>query len=152
MLIHCRYLFIIIYTTNENLAEKMSKAKIQTANGGPVVEVDEDLARMSPLLSGIIDDSGLDEEIPVDVSKEALDLVVEYLTKVKEQNGEEPTLDSPITSNDITQACEDEWFVNFVKDRDAETLFMMANAGVSLGISGFTDLATLKIACEIKGK
>ena len=127
----------------------MSKAKIQTTNG--VVELDEDLARMSPLLTGLIDESGLDEEIPVEICKEALELVVEYLTKVKE-NGEEPTLDAPIISNDIENACTDEWFVNFVKDRDAETLFMMANAGVALQLTGFTDLATLKIACEIKGK
>ena len=128
----------------------MSKAKIQTTTG--VVEVEEDIARMSPLLTGLIDESGLDEEIPVNISKEALDLVVEYLSQVKKNNGEEPTLDAPITSNDIANACEDEWYVNFVKDRDAETLFMMANAGVTLQITGFTDLATLKIACEIKGK
>ena len=128
----------------------MTTVKLNTKDGE--FEMSEELARMAPLLRDTIDESGTDELIPVEtLSKEVMALVVQYLEKVKEK-GEEPEIEHPLVSNDINEACTDEWFVAFINDREPEALFEMANAGVTLQMTGFTDLATLKIACTIKGK
>ena len=80
----------------------------------------EEIARMSPLLRDTIEESGLDEPIPVDCSEEVLKLVVEYLAKVRENDGEEPVIDYPLIDTDIGNVLTDDWFINFIENREPE--------------------------------
>ena len=56
---YCQNLLIIIESRR-----KMSKVKLVTSEG-EIVEVDVEVASKSVLIKGMIDDSGVEEEIPL---------------------------------------------------------------------------------------
>ena len=61
----------------------MSKVKLVTSEG-EVVEVDVEVASKSVLIKGMIDDSGVDEEIPLpNVKRSVLDKIVQFCTYIK---------------------------------------------------------------------
>ena len=61
----------------------MAKVKLVTSEG-EVVEVDVDVASKSVLIKGMIDDSGVDEEIPLpNVKKAVLEKIIQYCTYVR---------------------------------------------------------------------
>ena len=56
----------------------MSKVKLVTSEG-EVVEVDVEVASKSVLIKGMIDDSGVEEEIPLpNVKKNILQKIIEF--------------------------------------------------------------------------
>jgi S-phase kinase-associated protein 1 len=56
------------------------KVKLVTSEG-EVVEVDVDVASKSVLIKGMIDDSGIEEEIPLpNVKKAVLDKIIQFCT------------------------------------------------------------------------
>jgi S-phase kinase-associated protein 1 len=61
----------------------MAKVKLVTSEG-EVVEVDVDVASKSVLIKGMIDDSGVEEEIPLpNVKKAVLEKIIQYCTYVR---------------------------------------------------------------------
>lgn len=61
----------------------MSKVKLVTSEG-EVVEVDVEVASKSVLIKGMIDDSGVEEEIPLpNVKRQVLDRIVNFCTHIK---------------------------------------------------------------------
>jgi S-phase kinase-associated protein 1 len=61
----------------------MSKVKLVTSEG-EVVEVDVEVASKSVLIKGMIDDSGVEEEIPLpNVKRAVLEKIVQYCTYIK---------------------------------------------------------------------
>ena len=60
----------------------MSKVKLVTSEG-EIVEVDVDVASKSVLIKGMIDDSGVDEEIPLpNVKRSILTKIIEFCNYV----------------------------------------------------------------------
>ena len=56
----------------------MSKVKLVTSDG-ETIEVDVDVASKSVLIKGMIDDSGVDEEIPLpNVKKSVLEKIIQF--------------------------------------------------------------------------
>jgi S-phase kinase-associated protein 1 len=61
----------------------LAKVKLVTSEG-EVVEVDVDVASKSVLIKGMIDDSGVEEEIPLpNVKKAVLEKIIQYCTYVR---------------------------------------------------------------------
>jgi len=61
----------------------MSKVKLVTSEG-EVVEVDVEVASKSVLIKGMIDDSGVEEEIPLpNVKRAVLEKIIQYCTYIK---------------------------------------------------------------------
>jgi S-phase kinase-associated protein 1 len=61
----------------------MAKVKLVTSEG-EVVEVDVDVASKSVLIKGMIDDSGVEEEIPLpNVKKAVLEKIIQYCTYIR---------------------------------------------------------------------
>jgi S-phase kinase-associated protein 1 len=61
----------------------MAKVKLVTSEG-EVVEVDVDVASKSVLIKGMIDDSGVEEEIPLpNVKKAVLEKIIQYCQYIK---------------------------------------------------------------------
>jgi S-phase kinase-associated protein 1 len=61
----------------------MAKVKLVTSEG-EVVEVDVDVASKSVLIKGMIDDSGVEEEITLpNVKKAVLEKIIQYCTYVR---------------------------------------------------------------------
>ena len=124
--------------------------KIATADGTEI-EMPTDLAEKCDVIKNLIENEGEDEAIPAEfVTKEMFAIVVEFLTYCKANA--EPEIDQPITSDDLEDAVTDKWFAEFMKDKDSETIYGMANAGVKLGCQPLVNLATAKIVTTIKGK
>jgi S-phase kinase-associated protein 1 len=61
----------------------MAKVKLVTSEG-EVVEVDVEVASKSVLIKGMIDDSGVEEEIPLpNVKKAVLEKIIQYCTYIR---------------------------------------------------------------------
>ena len=87
------------------------KAKL-LCEEGEIIEVDKHIAIKSKLVAGIIDDSGIEEDIPVpQVSKKCLLKVIEYLVYI--DSNEPPFIYMPLKSGDLYE-CTTEWFAKFV--------------------------------------
>ena len=87
------------------------KVKLQTMDG-ELVEVDKEIACKSILVKGIVDDSGIDDEIPLaSVKKAILDKIIEYCTYI--HNNTAPEIEKPLRSNQLSDVVS-EWFANFV--------------------------------------
>ena len=64
---------------------------------GETVEVDVDIACKSILVKGIIDDSGVDDEIPLpQIKRSILDKIIEYCTYI--HSNQPPEIEKPLRS------------------------------------------------------
>ena len=118
------------------------------------VEITRKAACMSELMRSMLADDEDDSEIPeiplLEVSKEILDKVVEFLNYHKDNPM--VTISKPIQTNDI-KAIVGEWDANFINlDKDQETLFKIILAANYLDIPSLLDLGICKIACMVRGK
>ena len=124
------------------------KAKL-LCEEGEIVEVDKHIAMKSKLVAGIIDDSGIDDDIPVpQVSKKCLLRVIEYLVYI--DSNEQPFIYMPLKSGDLYE-CTTEWFAKFVDVPQAE-LFELMLAANFLDIKSLLDLCSAKLASWITSK
>ena len=89
----------------------MSKVKLITAEG-ETVEVDVEIASKSALIKGMIDDSGLDEDIPLpNVKKSILMKIIEFCTYIKDNHP--PEIEKPLRSNNLNDVTTP-WYADFV--------------------------------------
>ena len=123
------------------------KVKFSTMDGESV-EVDKEIACKSILVRGIIDDAGIDDEIPLpSVKKAILEKIIEYCTQI--HNNSPPEIDKPLRSNNLGDVVN-EWYANFV-NIDQETLFELILAANYMDIKSLLELCCAKVASLIKG-
>ena len=124
------------------------KAKLTTMDG-ETVEVPVAIACKSILVKGIIDDSGIEDEIPLaSVKKPILDKIIEYCTYI--HTNAAPEIEKPLRSNNLNDVVS-EWYANFV-NLDQEILFELILAANFMDIKSLLELACAKVASLIKGK
>ena len=64
------------------------------------MEVDVDVASKSILIKGMIDDGGVEEEIPIpNVKRGILEKIITFCTHLKDNNP--PEIDKPLRSNNL---------------------------------------------------
>ena len=127
----------------------MSGEKVKlTTMDGEVVEVEKEIACKSILVKGIVDDSGIEDEIPLaSVKKPILDKVIEYCTYINENTP--PEIEKPLRSNNLNDVVN-EWYANFV-DLEQEVLFELILASNFMDIKSLLELACAKVASLVKG-
>ena len=124
------------------------KVKLMTMDG-ETLEVDKEIACMSTLVKGIVDDSGVEDEIPLhSVKKAILDKVIVYCTYIKDHAP--PEIDKPLRSNNLGDVVN-EWYADFV-NIEQEVLFELVLAANFMDIKSLLELTTAKVASLIKGK
>ena len=128
----------------------MSNEKVKlTTMDGETVEVDKEIACKSILVKGIVDDSGIDDEIPLhSVKKAILDKIIVYCTYINEHTP--PEIDKPLRSNNLSDVVN-QWYADFV-NLEQEVLFELILAANFMDIKSLLELTTAKVASLIKGK
>jgi S-phase kinase-associated protein 1 len=115
------------------------------------VTITRKAAMMSELIKSMLadDDDADAPEIPLlDVSKEILEKVVEFLNKHKDDPMKE--IQKPIQTNKLEEIVG-EWDAKFI-DLEQELLFKVILAANYLDIPSLLDLGICKVACMVKGK
>jgi S-phase kinase-associated protein 1 len=116
------------------------------------VTISRKAACMSELLKSMLADDDDPKEVPeiplLDITKDVLDKVVEFLNRHKDDPLKEIT--KPITNNNIKEIVS-EWDAKFV-DLEQEPLFRLILAANYLDIPSLLDLGICKLACMVKGK
>ena len=121
--------------------------KLATAEG-EVVEVPKNIAMQSVLIRGIIEDSGIEDEIPLpQIKKPILEKIIQFCTHI-EQNAP-PEIDKPLRSNQLSDVVN-EYYAGFV-DVEQELLFELILASNFLDIKSLLELCCAKVASMIKG-
>ena len=116
------------------------KVKLSTMDG-EVVEVDKEIACKSILVKGIVDDSGIEDEIPLhSVKKAILDKIIVYCTYIH-QNAP-PEIEKPLRSNNLSDVVN-EWYANFV-NLEQEDLFELMLAANFMNIKSLIELTPLR--------
>ena len=130
------------------MAEQKIMVKLTTMDG-ETVEVEKDIACKSILVKGIIDDSGTDEEIPLQsVKKSILELIIQYCEYIHLNTP--PEIEKPLRSNELSGVVN-QWYADFV-NLDQEVLFELILAANFMDIKSLLELTTAKVASLIKGK
>lgn len=90
------------------MAEKVTLATMD----GETLEVDKEIAIKSVLIRGIIEDSGVEDDVPLpSIKMPILNKVIEYCTYIHQNPC--PEIDKPLRSNNLNDVVS-EWFANFV--------------------------------------
>jgi len=127
----------------------------ETAGKGAAIDgifVSKKAACLSDLVKCMIEDDDDEQvsEIPLEeVSKDILELIVEFLNK--HENDPMKEIPKPITTNNIHELVG-EWDANFVDKLDVNVLFSLMTAANYMDIPSLLDLTLTKLACLVKGK
>lgn len=128
----------------------MSETIQLKSSQGDLFVVEKDLCMMSNLLKNMIEDAGLDEEIPLpNVKSGVLQKVIDYCKQHRHQAAEE--IQKPLKSHQLLECGVSEWDNEFVSI-EQEILFELILAANYLDIKGLLDLTCAKVASLIKGK
>ncbi len=132
----------------EAQAQSGQTVKLVTVEGD-IVHVDIETASKSVLIKGMIDDSGVEEEIPLpNVKKAILDKIVVFCEYIKKNSP--PEIEKPLRSNNLNDVTTP-WYATFV-DLDQEVLFELILAANYLDIKPLLELSCAKVASLIKNK
>jgi len=124
--------------------------KLKSSQGDLFV-VEKDVALMSNLLKSMVEDAGLDEEIPLpNVKSSILQKVIDYCKQHKESPPEE--IGKPLKSHVLAECGVSEWDCDYVNSIEQDVLFELILAGNYLDIKPLLDLTCAKVASLIKGK
>ena len=116
---------------------------------GDEVEVAVEIAEKSVLIKGLIDDSGIEEQIPLpNVKRPILEKVIQFCTHLKDH--QPPEIEKPLRSTDMASVV-DPWFAEFI-NLEQEVLFELIMASNYLDIKALLELACAKVASLIKNK
>ena len=125
-----------------------NKVKLVTSEG-EVVEVDVEVASKSVLIKGMIDDSGVEEEIPLpNVKRSILNKIIEFCNHIKDNTP--PEIEKPLRSNNLGDVASP-WYAEFV-NLDQEVLFELILAANYLDIKPLLELSCAKVASLIKNR
>ena len=126
----------------------MSEMVKLTTMDGETVEVEKEIACKSILIRGIVDDSGVEEEIPLPANKRAiLDKIIEYCKYI--HTNTPPEIEKPLRTTQLSDVVND-WYAQFV-NIDQEVLFELILAANFMDIKSLLELACAKVASLIKG-
>ena len=126
----------------------MSKVKLVTSEG-ELMEVDVEVASKSVLIKGMIDDSGVDEEIPLpNVKRNILEKIITFCTHIKDNTP--PEIEKPLRSNNLNDVTTP-YYADFV-NLEQEILFELILAANYLDIKPLLELACAKVASLIKNR
>ena len=128
----------------------MAEDKVRLlCNDGEVVEVEVKIAEKSVLIKGLIEDSGVEEEIPLpQVKKPILEKIVVYCARLVDH--QPPEIDKPLSHNDMHQVV-DAWYADYI-NLEQEELFELVMAANYLDIKPLLELSCAKVASQIKNK
>jgi S-phase kinase-associated protein 1 len=116
---------------------------------GDEVEVDVEVAQKSVLIKGLIDDSGVEEQIPLpNVKRPILEKVIAFCTHLKDH--QPPEIEKPLRSTDMASVV-DPWYAEYI-NLEQEVLFELIMASNYLDIKPLLELACAKVASLIKNK
>jgi S-phase kinase-associated protein 1 len=119
-----------------------------TTMDGETLEVEKEIACKSVLVRGIVDDSGVDEEIPLPaIKRNILEKIIEYCQYIHKNTP--PEIEKPLRSNQLSDVVS-EWYANFV-NIEQEVLFELILAANFMDIKSLLELACAKVASLIKG-
>ena len=125
------------------------KVKLQ-CNDGEVVEVDQTAAEQSVLIKGLIEESGIEEEIPLpQINKSTLEKVIVFCEHMKDN--QPPEIDKPLSHSDMGQVV-DAWHAEYIDIDTQEALFELVMAANYLDVKPLLELSCAKVASQIKGK
>ena len=125
-----------------------STCRLMTKDG-EVLTVDVAVANNSVLIKGLIEDSGVDEDIPIaQVTKVIMEKVLVFMEHMRDNHP--PEIEKPLSSTDLTQVV-DQWHADYV-NVDQEMLFEIVMAANFLDIKPLLELSCAKVASLIKGK
>ncbi len=105
--------------------------------------MDQDCAERSILIKGMVDDSGVDEEIPLPNVKKSVLLKIEQFCLHLRANPP-PEIEKPLKSATFSEVTTP-WFAAYV-DLDQDMLFELIMAANYLDIKCLLDLACAKVA------
>ena len=108
---------------------------------------------MSQIINGMIeDDWDMEEPLPIAQVNKAVMLKILTFCKHVRECGQEPVIEQPLPSNDLTKHVE-AWYAEYIiQDVDQALLFDLALAANYLNIKPLLKLASARIAALIKGK
>ena len=93
------------------MADQDIMIKLSTMDGEEVT-VEKDIICKSILVKGIVEDSGVEDAIPLQsVKKATLDKIIEYCTYINANPP--PEIDKPLRSNNLADVVS-EWYAGFV--------------------------------------
>lgn len=127
----------------------MSKV-VLISSEGEEYEVDEKVACKSNLIKNIIEDTGIDDKIPLpNLKSNTLKKVLEYCEMHK--NNDPSEIEKPLKTNNLAELVEpaDYSFINMPNLEDIFDIILAANY---LDIKSLLDLSCAKIASIMKGK
>lgn len=128
--------------------QALPKVKLVSSEG-EIIEVDQNVISKSVLIKGMIDDSGVEEEIPLpNVKKSILEKVVAFCDYI--QTNSPPEIEKPLKSASLGD-CTTPWYANFV-ELEQETLFELILAANYMDIKALLELSCAKVATVIKNK
>ena len=118
-------------------------------NDGEVVEVPQNVAEKSVLIKGLIEDSGVEEEIPLpQVKKAVLEKIIVFCERLLDH--QPPEIDKPLSHSDMAQVV-DQWHADYI-NLEQEELFELVMAANYLDIKPLLELSCAKVASQIKNK
>eukprot|EP00347_Sterkiella_histriomuscorum_P017320 403349837 len=126
----------------------MQKVKLVTLEG-EMIEVEQEVISKSVLIKGMIDDSGVEEEIPLpSVKKNILTKIIDFCSYIRDNAP--PEIEKPLRSNNLNDVTTP-WYAEFV-NLDQEMLFEVILAANYMDIKALLELACAKVASMIKNK
>lgn len=122
--------------------------KITTSEGN-TKEVKVGIIKQSVLIRGLIDDTGIEEDIPLpNVKRATLDKIITYCEHVASNTP--PTLEKPLRSANLSDLVSP-WYAQYIDVSNTE-LFDLILASNYLDIKSLLELSTAKVASVIKNK
>ena len=101
------------------------------------------------LVKGLIEDSGIDEEVPLpNIKKSILTKIIEFCEHIDKNPA--PEIEKPLRSSSLSDVVSP-WYAQFI-DMNQETLFEIILASNYLDIKSLLELSTAKVASIIKNK
>ena len=128
----------------------MATQKIKLLCDSEILEIEEEVAIQSLVLRNMIEDTGLEGEIPIPNTRiQILKKALEYCSYYKGK--EIPKIKKPLPSANLSEFLE-EWDFKFIDIEKVEDLIDLIVCANFLDIEGLLDLGCAKIASMIKGR
>lgn len=114
------------------------------------IKVSADLSKMSKLLKGIVEDSGFNDEIPIElISTATLDLIIKY---AEHHNYRKPAfLPMPLPVGDFSSLI-DPWHRSFLSDLSEDSFNDLLSASNYLEMKALLNLLLGFLASKFQGK
>ena len=122
-------------------------AKLLTIDGA-TIEVARHLAEQSVLIKGVIEDQGLEDDIPLPSTKKAtLEKIIAYWTHL--YDNAPPEVPKPLRTNKL-EDCVEPFYAEFINKLSQEELFDLLITANVLDVQSLLELCSAKVAADLK--